>query len=155
MGDRTYVTLRVLEAQADEAEALFGGYGNDSKELFDGLVEFGFPDVNYGNLDFLSDLIDAGIAYNSHWDNGSEYGPGTEYGRYKPNGEAVTVSVYEAQANPPMDRLLENIDNHELLRKVILDHHAACTVLPLDADQIKYGRKHRTLQLITPAECIE
>lgn len=147
MGDRTTVYLDVLVSQADDARELFDYETCD--EYFNGeeFIEFQFDEINHGTLDFLDKLQEAGIAFDSSWSQGSEYGPGTTFCRFTSEGEVIRFDRYESEINPGMAGLMRLIDDPKALREAILDHHKATTPLPWD-NQKEYGKLYRVKQLI-------
>ncbi len=149
MSDRTSVTLHVLKVDADKARATFNdspAYTDTSDEL---LTEFGFDDVNYGNLPFLPKLLEAGIAYNSSWGSGDSYGPGTFSLRFTAEGNPVTWELYDETINPNLVDLMERIDKPVELRQYLLAHEAK-TIEPTWDNQEEFSKIFRAKQLITP-----
>ena len=147
MGDRTTVTLTVLLSQENEAKELMNFEPEDSWEG-DIHTYFEFQEVNYGTLDFLPQFKAAGIAYDSHWERGSEFGPGTKSLRFDSSGEAIEKEIYDCDKDPDIDVLMEAIDDPEKLRQLILSHHEEVTNLPWDNQQL-FGQRYRAKQLIT------
>jgi hypothetical protein len=150
MGDRTSVTLTVLTSQKGEAEriALQHDYEAEHVSSSENLTFFSYYEVNYGELHFLSDLTNAGIAFDSDWDHGSEYGSGREFMRFTPEGEAKGFSYSDEYHNPDLNRCMALLDEPEALKAYILDHHSKVTPLPWD-NQEQYGKIFRTKNLIT------
>ena len=151
MGDRTSVTLTVLRLQAEEAKACFGSDKNyahqvESSDLL--LIQWEFEEVNYGELPFLRLLEKAGIAYDSYWSNGDEYGAGCSYCRFTSEGEAVKKDLYDNEDCLSMDVLTALMDQPVHLRRRIVDKIDERTVLPWD-HQEEYGKLYRMKQLIT------
>jgi len=148
VGDRVSVDLTVLTSQANAARNIFPDYweNNTSGEQ---LTTFTFSEVNYGNLDFLPQLVAAGIAYESNWGCGSEFNDGTEYLRFNDKGEDIEITLYERSENPDMSLLMKHIDDPVKLRQLVINHLEATTVLPWD-NQEDYGKVYRTVQLIAP-----
>lgn len=151
MGDRTTVTLTVLKAQADAAKVFFE-YEADEEYEADKFSAFTFYEVNYGNLDFIAKLVAAGIAFNSKWDSGSEYGPGTYYSRYTSEGEHKIWEIADSSINPSIDSLVLLLDRPIELHQFIVDHVENTTPLSWD-NQLEYGKLFRTIQLIAGASC--
>ncbi len=150
MGDRTSVELTVLRTQAKKAEALFGGWSaNETFENDPLLIGYYFEEVNYGNLDFLDDLRDNGIAYDSEWGDGGEYSAGTQSLRFTETGELQFKSVYDAAINPDLCTLMELLDDPVMLVQHIKDHHAGLQVLPWD-NQEEYGKRYLAMKLTDP-----
>ncbi len=58
--------------------------------------------------------------------------------------------LYDAEDNPPMNRLIALIDAPVALRQFILDHQASRAVLPWD-NQVEYGKRYLLRHLIDPA----
>jgi hypothetical protein len=150
MGDRTSVTLTVLTSQKAEAEriALADGYEADHMSDAGHVTYFSYYEVNYGELSFLPQLTAAGIAFDSDWDSGNEYGAGTEFMRFTPEGEAKGFSYSDEYFNPDLKRCMDLIDKPDELRAFILDHKDKVTPLPWD-NQEAFGKIYRTKQLIT------
>lgn len=151
MGDRTSVTLTVLKVQAEAAQELFE-FEPDHAAENEGilpLVYFSFYEVNYGDLPFLDALQSAGIAFDSDWDHGSEYSPGTEFCRFRADGTVQRYSYSNEYKNPDLQRMMGLIDDPEALKTYILDHHNNITPLPWD-NQAVYGKIYQTKQLINP-----
>lgn len=150
MGDRTTVHLYVPTDLADQAEALFDFGCEYTDDCEDNTTQFTFGEVNYGNLPFLNKLAEAGIAYNSCWEDGGDYKSGCESLRFTPSGEFVLKTLYNGEdVNPSLNRLLELIDQPEALREYILNYKEIRSVLPWD-NQVEYGKLHRARQLIAP-----
>lgn len=153
MGDRVYVTLRVLKNHADTTRQILlaaanGELEDDSPDKTGIHHSFGFSGINYGDLDGLDKLIANGIAYNSCWERGYDFGPGTQYCRFTEQGECITEDLYADDTDPPITELLSRIDEPEVLRSYILQHHKDHT-LPSWDHQEDYGNLYRALQLIT------
>jgi hypothetical protein len=152
MGDRTTVTLTVLEEQAIEAANLFKNFGQlDEEYVQDNLKSFVFLEVNYGNLPFLHKLINAGIAFDSEWNNGGNYCAGIHFVRFDSEGLIHSNEVTDESYNPDLDELVKRIDDYDELKKYILDHKRNVIPLPWD-NQVEYGKIHRALMLIKPKE---
>lgn len=147
MGDRTYVTLTVLKSQEKEAMSLFC-YDPDEDWFEDQFSYFGFAEVNYGTLSFLSDLQAAGIAYDSRWEQGGDYEPGSESLRFSSSGEAIVKAFNDSAKNPDLSALVGLIDKPEDLKKYILKHHEEVSCLPWE-NQEEYGKLYRAKQLIS------
>ena len=148
MGDRTTVTLTVPHDFADIVEEIDGA--NEREPSTEGgLIYLTYYEVNYGELRFLKKLKEQGIPYDSAWCDGDEYGSGTKSLRFTPEGEAIELELYDADANPEMHTLIGLIDDPVALRQYILDHQASRQVLPWD-NQVEYGKIYRARQLINP-----
>jgi hypothetical protein len=147
MGDRTGVTLTVLTSQSEGIEELLG-YGADCADTGSQFTSFEFSDVNYGVLENLEKLTSAGIAFNSEWGSGGDYGPGVHWCRFTPDGECRENEVSDEGANPPIEKLMELIDKPEELRGYIVAYHYDVTPPPWD-NQEEYGKLFRTKQLIS------
>jgi hypothetical protein len=148
MGDRTSVTLTVLNEHTAKVREI----ASDFDEEFPGGIQTNciqYHDVNYGTLDFLPALETLGIAYESAWDNGCEYGAGTRYCRFTPEGAIDTKEVYVSERNPDIDKLMARIDNPVQLIQDIKLHYESVTPLSWD-NQAEYGRKYAALNLIIP-----
>lgn len=155
MGDRTYVELSILVSQAETAEKLIGEYNiPESTWSKDLETTWGFHDVASGTLDFLDELRDAGIAYNSHWSAGDAYGPGTTACRFTSDGTCVMQTIYDDAVNPELGMLMTLLDNPEKLMAFIREHHALVTIPHLTPDQEVFGKLFRARQLIEPNRVI-
>jgi hypothetical protein len=146
MGDRTNVRLVVLVGH--EADITH----RDEEPTFDGpFAVFSYYDVTYGELPFLVDLRDKGIAYDSAWDKGDEYDSGAESCRFTSEGTAVVKTLYDSDRNPNLELLTLFLDDPIGLHGVITDHITSLEVLPWD-NQAEYGKVYRTIQLINPTK---
>lgn len=149
MEDRTSVTLYVLTSQKERVKVISDSF--EELEEDGDLTYFYFWDVNYGELPFLNELMDAGIAFDSCWCAGGDYGSGTKSCRFTPAGELDVREVYETQENPPLSVLMSLIDSPNQLREYIIQHRDKVTPLSWD-NQEEYGKLHRTKKLISPKE---
>jgi hypothetical protein len=148
MGDRTSVCLTVLKEFTEEAQKYFDGYEHDHMSSDNVFTHFSFYEVNYGNLLFLDDLQKAGIAFDSNWDHGSDYGPGTDYCRFLPDGSVYRFDLSDEYINPDLKKCMELIDRPEELKAFIVEHYNKVTP-PSWEFQIEYGKLYRTKQLIS------
>jgi len=150
MGDRTSVSLSFPTALLEKAKSL------DTSEDFDdpnwendGITNFYFYEVNYGNLDFLDDFIKAGIAFDSHWDAGGDYGPGTRSVRFTPEGDLIDKEIYDEGVNPDIDTLMELLETPDQLIQYIKDWKEKVSVPDLDEYQVEYGKIYQAKKLIS------
>lgn len=148
MGDPTTVCLLVLNSQSIEAQKHFT-YETSGDDLGDITTEFIFEEVNYGDLPFLEALRKAGIAYDSYWSRGDDYGPGTESLRFDAEGKPFTSTLYESAINPELSDLMALIDKPDELRTFLLEHQADVADRPWD-NQEEYGKLYLAKQLINP-----
>ena len=146
MRDRTIVTLTVLLSQSELVESIAGEVDNECAD--DPLQHYYFYEVNYGELDFLPKLQELGIAYDSAWESGSNYGPGTSSCRFTPEGEAVLKKLYESDRNPDINSLMLLLDDYQKLKGYIQDHANKRMLLSWN-NQEEYGKFYRTKQLIS------
>jgi hypothetical protein len=153
MGDRTYVILTVLAQHADIVRSYEDQEtcNSESPSTEGKLMFFHYEEVNYGELRFRHELRKQGVPYDSAWDAGSDYGAGTEYCRFTPEGEVDVKEVYDCDQNPGLVGLLQHIDCHKDLKKYILDHQERVTPLPWD-NQEQYGKLYRAACLIKPPQ---
>lgn len=148
MGDRTTVTLTILNEHTNKVREI----AEDFDYEYPGGAKTNciqFFEVNYGELDFLKKLESLGIAYESAWDNGSEYSSGTKYCRFDSEGLIDIKEIYDNQRNPNIETLMNLIENPDSLIRFIRGHHENISVLPWD-NQAEYGRIYAALHLITP-----
>ena len=149
MGDRTYVFLTVPLACREQVEAITEEYQHVDVQDKD-LVVFHFDEVNFGELDCLPQLTQAGIPFTNRWAAGSNYGTGEISVRFTPEGDVVKKELADENNNPSMARLINLIDDPVALRQYILDYKASREVLPWD-NQVEYGKRYQALRLIDPA----
>lgn len=148
MGDHTSVCLTFQKEHLDTVLAIYLYSPEEAyASLEKGLYYLNFDDVNYGNLHHLDKLEAAGIAYDSCWGPGDEYGEGTRYCRFTDKGELVILDLYDDDANPDMDCLLVLIDKPVELRQFILDHQAARSIIGWE-NQVEYGKLYQMHQLL-------
>jgi len=149
MSDVTTVTLTVLSSQAKAAKA-FAKYSPEEEYLEDSLTYFIFYEVNAGDLPFLSKLETAGIAFDSNWSHGDNYGPGCKSCRFTSTGDIIIKTVYDGDSAVPLDALLPILQDHAALIKCIRLCQKHVAVLPWD-DQEKYGKVYLATKLINPS----
>lgn len=150
MGDRTYVRLTVLESRADEAETIVKTYDQhaDREEADGGVVVFSFEEVNYGELPFLPQLQALGIAYDSEWDKGDNYGAGGDYCRFYEDGSVSIQTQYEGDdTHMPLHLLKPYLNHPEMLKTEIERYMESCKV-PGWENQEEYGRRYQTTLLL-------
>lgn len=157
MGDRTYVELSVLESQADQVREFLKTINynpsTDEESFHDtDLHVFVFEEVNGGMLYFLPQLTDLGIAYDSRWGYGNEYGPGIKQLRFAPDGTVQTVEYCDTEQGViDTSKLLEFMNTLgvtvDSIRNYILDHVRSFDPLPWEG-QIEFGKRHLALKLI-------
>lgn len=162
MGDRTSVTLTVPIVYKEAALAIAKANEDDPGDSFENgggvnaqnphaLFCFCFYEVNYGDLQFLDQLMESGIPFDSDWDAGSEYGAGCETCRFTHDGEAIRKSISNDSVNPDMAILMKKLDNHDDLKDYIIDHYNNVTSMPWD-DQVENAKVYRLKRLITPKD---
>lgn len=150
MGDRTTVKLTVPTSHEQLVEEIIRDF-SDSAEAVDhedGCTGFTFDEVNYGQLDFLPELVRKGIAYDSEWSQGSDYGPGTESTRFTEEGEAITKTIYAVDHSLAVITLIDVIDRPTELVELIKKRHEDNQILPWD-NQEEYGKRFLTRKLIS------
>lgn len=147
MGDRTTVTLSFLESQQDEALKHFDC---DAEEAWcdEPFAYHRFEEVNYGTLRFIDKLKAAGIAYESEWDGGYEYGPGIKSVRFTADGDVVEKEIYNSECSIDVHDLMALLDKPEELKELITSTHQAISVLSWD-NQEEYGKLYRAKMLIS------
>lgn len=149
MGDHTTVTLYVPSALKVQAESLFDYAAAEAGEdPGDGLAYFVFDEVNYGNLEFLNLLGEAGIAYDSCWDSGDQHGAGSTCLRFDSEGNALYKDISDNNSNPCIVTLLSLIDDHKKLKEFILKHQEEQSEMPWD-NQVEYGKIFLAKKLIS------
>lgn len=161
MGDRVYVTLNVLTAQFEQAKDIITKYNGNPQEEYKTptpteplLSWLGYEEVNYGELGGLPDLVAIGIAYDSRWEQGSEFGRGIESVRFTAEGEVIKKVLYAHDEGIKLDKfrtamaLAKPEERLIALEAVISKHEASLFVLPFDEKQIEYGKIYRTKRLL-------
>lgn len=148
MGDRTTVTLSFLESQQDEALKHFDYEIAEEAWCDEPLAYHRFDEVNYGTLHFLDKLKAAGIAYESEWEKGDQYGPGVKSVRFTADGEVIEKEVYNSECSIDVHDLLALLDKPEELKDLITSTHKAVSVLPWE-NQEEYGKLYRAKMLIS------
>lgn len=149
MGDRTAVTLTIRTSQVAKARPCFDTEPEYEHQDEKGFTEFTFYEVNYGNLEFLDQLQETGIAYDSRWESGSEFGSGCDYCRFTHDGEVILKGISDDYRNPSIDELMKNIDDYAALKAFITKHYNEIFVPSWDSQE-EYGKIYRTKQLIAP-----
>ena len=158
MGDRTYVELTIQKENEEETLAIAESDGWNTKYLdkkpTKNLIRIGFDEVNYGELNFLSKLENAGIAYTSSWGDGDEYVSGEQHGRYNKNGELKKLEVYNDDYKICPVKLNEIICKRcsdglkvYLIKDLLKQHKNETIPLPWD-DQLQYAKIFKTKQLL-------
>lgn len=148
MGDRRTVILSVLTEHSEEVQKIFKDDPPQEGWTAGRLSRFVFHEVNYGELEYLEHLTEAGIAYDMECGDGSGYRLRCESCRFTPEGKAIIKVLYSSEENPEINLLIPVLDDPEKLRQTILDHIKSREVLPWD-NQIEYGKIYRTAQLIS------
>ncbi len=163
MGDRVYVTLTVLSTQFEQAKGIITKYNGNYQE--EGttvscskdeplLSWFGYEEANFGELAGLHDLTVTGIAYDSRWEQGSEFGRGIESVRFTAEGEVIKKVLYDHDEGIKLYKLRTAMalakpeERLIALEAVINKHEAHLFVLPFDEKQIEYGKIYRTKRLL-------
>lgn len=150
MGDRTWCTLTIPAECLEQACELLDNVGpENAEESLPGLSYFSYDGVNYGKMaeSEEEDLKAAGIPFDWEWGDGSDYHAGCTHIRFTEAGELIVRNIQEGDEDPPLYGLKPLIDKPAELRQYILDWEAEHTVLPW-TDQVEYGKRYRTLQLI-------
>ena len=167
MGDRTHVQL-VMEKQHYQQvkdEPWFDGpelvedvgmpisraHSTRNLHTESEQVSLDYDEVNYGELDFLEELVNRGIAFDSDWSDGDNYGAGTETCRFNAEGECQRLTVYDSEDSPPISQLLQLLESPDRLVDYIRNYSASRTAWPFK-NQIEYGKLYLARQLISPKE---
>lgn len=148
MGDRTWVEIVVLKKSLPQVKEVLDLLNDEGEIVEKGeLVSIYFDEVNNGRIDEQDELTESGIPYNYEWGNGGNYDAGSKYIRFTPEGEVQHIEYFESEINPPIEKLLELVDQPEKLAQYVRDYSAKKTPLPWD-NQVEYGKRYRALQLI-------
>ena len=149
MTDRVSVSLTVLTTQFEKvkkliADASWHVINIDHATIF-------FEEVYNGELEFLPEFVQAGIAYESEWDEGGEFEAGIEICRFTSAGEAVLKSINDSDWAIPITKLVCLLDKPDELRKLITDQVHENDYLPWE-NQEEYGKLYMANQLINPSQ---
>ena len=147
MGDRTWVTITVLKESLDQVKEIFSDFYDIEIVEGDYLACLYFDEVNNGCVEEQDDLTEKGIPYNYVWGIGYNCNPGTKYIRFTPEGDLQHIEYYENELNPPLEKLLELVDQPEKMAQYVRQYSAEKTPLPWD-NQVEYGKIYRTRQLL-------
>lgn len=151
VSNRTNVVLYVLESQAEEVQDIFEQnfpyVKPDESGYTPGLIYFEFDDVMHGELHFLPELLKAGIAYDSCWEEADSYSEGTEHARFNEHGVLQVLSVNSEEKNLSLCVLMPLIDNPEKLKEYILKRQQEITPLSWD-NQEEWGKRYLVMQLV-------
>ena len=166
MGDRTETNLTILKSHRNKViEILESGFYTEYVEVIeelliqpdDPLLTFTFDEVNYGELEFLDILRDAGIAYSSEWNSGDSYPAGEAHVRFNAEGKIQEMSFALEDACLYTDTVKEIIGNKttsdtekvELMKDLIARYDLSYVPWSWD-NQEEYGKIYQTIKLIKP-----
>jgi hypothetical protein len=156
MGDRVFVELTIPAEQWERVrEIIERTDGRSDDECINSpFAHFYFSEVNYGELSCLGKLQDEGIAYDSDWESGSEFGKGSKSCRFNEQGEVQVLEVYDNETGidpAALEQILvDNISDSKKLRKIdamVADHVAKTRPWPWK-NQEEYGKRYRARKLI-------
>lgn len=148
---RVFVTLTVLKEHADTVEELAASYYGYEYILSSQLHKaFGFPEVETGELDFLGELIEKGIPFDSSWNACEDFEEGIDHARFSPQGELIRKELYTSDYSISVDTLIHCLENHTALKDIIDAATEKLAVLPLDNAQIEYGKLYQVARLVIP-----
>lgn len=145
MGDRTWVEIVVLNETIDQVKSILPNDADVTPGV--SLSAFYFYEVNNGHIEEQEELSKHGIPYNYEWGNGDNYEAGSKHIRFTPEGEVQHIEYFESEINPPIEKLLELVDQPEKLAQYVRQYSAEKTPLPWN-NQVEYGKIYRTRQLI-------
>ena len=69
---------------------------------------------------------------------------------FSPEGERIEKDIYDDELKMPVADLLECLEDHEALKKLILCHVDKTAGLELNQDQVNYGEIFLSKRLIDP-----
>ena len=145
MGDYTWVEIIVLNESAPLVKEILTDYVEIDESP--SLTSFFFHEVNNGCVEEQDQLTNLGIAYNYKWGKGDNYDSGSKYIRFTPKGDLQHIEYYANELNPPLEKLLELVDQPEKMAQYVRQYSAEKTPLPWD-NQVEYGKIYRTRQLL-------
>ena len=123
MGDRTFVTLTIKESDKAKVDTILRANNLEPDELndLDGLIEYGFDDVNYADLTIESTLQYAQIEFDKAWYRGGEFNAGEEMCRVE-SGIAVIKTFYEESVlgMVPLSEVEDALNTGTLAQKVAM-----------------------------------
>jgi len=147
MSSRVTVELTILKTQESEAVRLLDeGEPNGFYEEGD-LITLVYHEVHNGDLPNLGKLTDAGIAYDSCWDAGSDVWQGGDYARFLEDGSLSVKRIFNEEKGIQVNDLLKVINDHEALKALILKKQKATTILPFKGQEAR-GKLYRMRKLI-------
>ena len=148
MGDKTEVIVYCPEVFKHKVQSILKRY-DSLQHLPRHFVLFYVEEVNYEELDEKEDLlIKAGIPCDFRWGEGDTYSAGTTSIRFTEEGELDIKSFSDNQLSISIGLLMEDIDNYEKLKNLILGCNEAITALPWD-NQIEYSNIYLMKRLIS------
>lgn len=112
-------------------------------------VYFSLEEVRYCELKCLHQLIELGIAFDFTSDEGDHYCAS----RFTNEGGHKSIAISMSAMNPDLSQCMALMDSPTDLQAYIQKHVQSVTPLPWD-NQVEYGKRYRTRQLLLPgASC--
>lgn len=151
MGTRLQVRLTVPAALRTEAEDIVPYTREVEEDLTDSipLVTYVYEEVNYGELQCLKALENAGIPYDSWHESAHDFEAQTNSARFSEHGDAVLLNVCDDSGfSIGLGELQRIIDDHDALRKLINQRIAVSKNLPWD-NQLEYRKTYLMKKLVT------
>jgi hypothetical protein len=151
MGDRTSVTLSVPVEQLSAALEILERYDGvpESEEENDLSVDLQFSEVNYGDLRSEAHLTAAGIAWMKSWGPGGDYNAGTAWTMFNEHGDLIKFTYSDESAEETLRPYFDLLDEPEALIQALRIEKAKMTPPAWD-NQVEYGKRYRTRNLIDP-----
>lgn len=154
MGDRVSTSLTVLREHEDTAVSLIEPEQGKPDDRWEDHITvcLTYYEVNYGTVESLVKLRQAGIPYSFAWDAGSEFTEGEEHLRFTPEGEACMSTESQLWPSGVISECITLVNQAESLeagKAALQAKLAALTPMPWD-NQAEYGRLYQARQLISP-----
>jgi hypothetical protein len=153
VSDPTTARLITLKSQDGAVDALVRKHDWEPQEIEEDnhLITRTFCEVNYGDLGCVKQghLRKAGIPFITEWENGYEYGSGTTYSWYTPEGEHKEKTIYDSDINPDLSELMKLVDNPTKLVEYIKDHKERTQPIELTPEMEQYGKQYLVIKLIS------
>lgn len=151
MGDRVSVTISVPTVLADATEALIEKYDGNYTEVeeFTLSTDYGFDEVNYGNLECEQHLTAAGIAWIKSWGAGGGFTAGTAWAMFREDGSLHAGEFGDASPEEVLREFFNLIDQPQNLADALRAKRDEITS-PSWENQVEYGKRYLAVNLINP-----
>lgn len=153
MSDRTSVYLTIPAALKEITENVikktadldFDYVVNDATP--EGNIDLYFDEVIDGQLEFLDNLVKAGVPFDSAWSADYCISAGKDSARFDSYGVLDRRVIYEYEENPNINRIKQLLGHPVELKAFLVQHIEGITLLPWD-NQVEYGKRFLARNLI-------